>query len=243
MKSRRNDNGGRLNVLTQQLDTISHYQTPEGVELSLSPAGPIVRGIAWLIDFAIRIVCYIILGIFLSWLGGVGFGLQLIGIFFIEWFYPVFFEVHNGMTPGKKILGVKVVNDDGTPVSWTPSLLRNLIRPIDLLPLFNMTGFITMLLNSRFKRLGDLAAGTIVVYAKDDTKVFHIPEYPSSPSPLPLKLDEQRLILDYCERAVDLSDERRRELALLLHTLAGRKQPENHLLAYGNWFLRGKDTP
>jgi uncharacterized RDD family membrane protein YckC len=229
--------------LTQQLDTISHYQTPEGVELNLSPAGPIVRGIAWLIDFAIRIVCYIVLAIFLSWLGGVGFGLQLIGVFFIEWFYPVVFEVHNGMTPGKKILGIKVVNDDGTPVSWTPSLLRNLIRPIDLLPLFNITGFITMLLNSRFKRLGDLAAGTIVVYVKDETKVFHIPEYPSSPAPVPLKLAEQRLILDFCERAADLSDERRRELALLLHALAGRKQPENHLLAYGNWFLRGKDTP
>ncbi len=228
--------------MTQQLDTISLYQTPEGVELSLSPAGPIVRGIAWLIDFGIRIVCYILLGLFLKWLGGLGSGLILIGLFLIEWFYPVVFEIRNGMTPGKKVMGVKVVHDDGTPIGWTASLLRNLIRPIDLLPLFNITGFITMLLNSRFKRLGDLAAGTIVVYVKDDAKTFHIPEYASSPAPVPLKLAEQRLILDFCERTDDLSSERRRELALLLRDLTGRRQPEDRLLAYGNWFLRGKDN-
>jgi uncharacterized RDD family membrane protein YckC len=213
------------------------------VELSLSPAGPIIRGLAWLIDFAIRLVCYLLLAMILAWLGGLGSGLILIGLFLVEWFYPVVFEVHNGMTPGKKILGIKVVNDDGTPVTWTPALLRNLIRPIDLLPLFNITGFITMLVSSHFKRLGDLAAGTLVIYVKDETKTFDIPRYPSSPSPIPLKLPEQRLILDFCERAANLSDERRRELALLLRTLTGRKQPENHLLAYGNWFLRGKDTP
>jgi uncharacterized RDD family membrane protein YckC len=226
--------------LTQQRDTIAHYQTPEGIELSLSLAGPIVRGVAWLIDFAIRIVCYIVLAIFLKWLGGVGGGLMLIGLFLIEWFYPVFFEVRNGMTPGKKVMGVKVVHDDGTPVSWTASLLRNLIRPIDLLPICNIAGFIAMLLNSRFKRLGDFAAGTIVVYVRDETRVFSIPEYPSCPAPMPLLLAEQRLILDFCERTEKLSRERRQELALLLRDLTGRKEPENRLLAYGNWFLKGK---
>jgi len=228
--------------LIQQLDTTSRYQTPESIELTLSPAGPIVRGIAWLIDLGIRIVCYIVLAIFLSWLGGVGTGLKLIGMFAIEWFYPVVFEVRSGMTPGKRILGLQVVHDDGTPVSWTGSLLRNLIRAIDLLPLFNITGFITMICNSRFKRLGDLAAGTIVIYVKNDTKAIHIPKYPSAPAPFPLKLAEQRLILDFCERSSDLSDQRRRELALLLRLLTGRKDPENRLLAYGNWFLRGKDA-
>ena len=226
--------------MTQQRDTIAHYQTPEGIELSLSLAGPIVRGVAWLIDFAIRIVCYIVLAIFLKWLGGVGGGLMLIGLFLIEWFYPVFFEVRNGMTPGKKVMGVKVVHDDGTPVSWTASLLRNLIRPIDLLPICNIAGFIAMLLNSRFKRLGDLAAGTIVVYVRDETRVFRIPEYPSCPAPMPLILAEQRLILDFCERTEKLSIERRQELALLLKDLTCRKEPENRLLAYGNWFLKGK---
>ena len=116
-----------------------------------------VRGMAWFIDFAIRAVCYIILAVVMGLMGGLGTSLTLIGLFIIEWFYPVFFEVHNGMTPGKKVMGLQVVHDDGTPVSWSSSLIRNLIRYIDFLPLLNMTGFITMLLSPRFKRLGDLA--------------------------------------------------------------------------------------
>jgi hypothetical protein len=137
-------------------------------------------------------------------------------------------------------MGLQVVHDDGTPVSWSSSLLRNLIRCIDLLPLFNMVGFFTMLLNSRFQRLGDLAAGTVVVYFKDATRVITIPDYPPQPAPIPLTLAEQRLILDFCERSGDLSDDRRRELASLLAPLCGSKSPENRLLAYGNWFLKGK---
>ncbi len=226
--------------MTPELDTISHYQTPEGVELGLSLAGPIVRGVAWLIDFAIRVVCYILIAILLSWMGGVGTSLKLIGLFVIEWFYPVFFEVRNGMTPGKKAMGLQVVHDDGTPVSWTASLLRNLIRCIDLLPLFNMVGFVTMICNTRFKRLGDLAAGTVVVYFKGESKAFSIPDYPPVPAPVPLTLAEQRLILDFCERATNLSGERRRELADLLRYISGPKKPENRLLAYANWFLRGR---
>jgi uncharacterized RDD family membrane protein YckC len=228
--------------LTARLDTIARYQTPEGVELSLLLAGPFVRGMAWLIDFAIRAVCYILIAILLSWLGGVGSGIISIGLFAIEWFYPVFFEVKSGMTPGKKAMGLQVVHDDGTPVSWSSSLLRNLLRCIDLLPLFYMLGCFTMLLNSRFKRLGDLAAGTVVVYFKDETKVIAIPDYPSRPAPVPLTLAEQRLILEFCERATELSDDRRRELAVLLTPLCDRESPENLLLAYGNWFLKGKGT-
>lgn len=226
--------------MTTQLDTIYNYETPEGVQLSLSLAGPMVRGMAWFIDFAIRGVGYIILTIILGFLGGLGTSLSLICLFVIEWFYPVFFEVRNGMTPGKKVLGLQVVHDDGTPVSWSSSLIRNLIRCVDFLPLFNMAGFITMLLNSRFKRLGDLAAGTVVVYYNDTTRIFTIPEYPPVPAPVPLKLEEQRLILDFCERATNLSAERRNELASLLSNITDNEIPENRLLAYGNWFLKGK---
>lgn len=226
--------------LTEQLDTIHHYQTPEGIELSLSLAGPMSRGVAWFIDTAIRIVCYIIISIVLSILGGVGSSLILISFFMIEWFYPVFFEVHNGMTPGKKVMGLQVVHDDGTPVSWTSSILRNFIRTVDFLPFLNIVGLVTMLLNSHFKRLGDFAAGTIVVYKNNKTREFTIPKYHSSPAPVPLKLEEQRLILDFCERATKLSAQRRRELASLLSDLTGNEIPENRLLSYGNWFLKGK---
>jgi uncharacterized RDD family membrane protein YckC len=189
----------------EKLDTIVYYQTPEGVDLCLSPAGPLSRGIAWLIDFALRIILYIVLSLIFAWAGGIGSGLILVGIFLIEWFYPVFFEVRTGMTPGKKAIGLQVVHDDGTPVSWSSSLLRNLIRPIDLLPLFNMVGLITMVFNRRFKRLGDLAAGTLVVYRQQADQLVKIPSSIPRPSPTPLKLWEQRLIVDYCERAERLS--------------------------------------
>jgi len=167
---------------------------------------------------------------------------MLIILFIIEWFYPVIFEVRNGMTPGKRAMGVRVVHDDGTPVAWSSSLLRNLIRSVDFFPFFNITGFITMLMNSRFKRLGDLAAGTVVVYAKEGDHQFTIPDYPAQPPPLPLKLEEQRLILDFCERAGNLSTSRRHELATILREFSEADLPENGLLSYGNWFLKGKSN-
>jgi uncharacterized RDD family membrane protein YckC len=201
-----------------------------------------VRGLAWLIDFILRIVIYLITAFLLQLLGGFGTGIILIILFAIEWFYPVIFEVRNGMTPGKRIMGIRVVHDDGTPVSWSSSLLRNLIRSVDFFPFFNITGFITMLMNSRFKRLGDLAAGTVVVYAKDRGHQFSIPDYPAHPPPLPLKLEEQRLILDFCERAGNLSTSRRHELATILSEFTEAALPENGLLSYGNWFLKGKSN-
>lgn len=221
-------------------DTVATYQTPEGIKLNLSLAGPVSRGVAWAIDLAIRIACYIALAVIAGILGGVGGGLTLIGLFLIEWFYPVFFEVWRGATPGKQLIGLQVVHDDGTPVALAASLIRNLIRCVDLLPLFNMTGLVTMFFSTRFKRLGDIAAGTVVVYVRDDNRRFVIPDYPSAPPPVPLKLEEQRTILDFCERAGRLSDERRHELAGLLDELTGGMKPENRLLAYGNWFQKGK---
>ena len=201
-----------------------------------------VRGVAWLIDFILRAAFYLITAILLELFGGFGTALILIILFIIEWFYPVIFEVRNGMTPGKRIMGIRVVHDDGTPVSWSSSLLRNLIRSVDFFPFFNITGFITMLMNSRFKRLGDLAAGTVVVYANEGDHQFSIPDYQAQPPPLPLKLEEQRLILDFCERAGNLSTSRRHELATILTEFTEADLPENGLLSYGNWFLKGKSN-
>lgn len=223
-----------------KLDTIIYHQSPEGVELSLSPAGPLPRGLAWLIDLGLRIILYIVIGVCLSWAGGVGTGLTLIVVFLIEWFYPVLFEIHSGMTPGKRAIGLQVVHDDGTPVTWSSSLLRNLIRSVDLLPFFNMVGLIAMIFNNRFKRLGDLAAGTIVVYRQDQHKESTIPSAVPLPPPIPLKLWQQRLILDFCERSESLSKERGAELATLLPTLTGEKVPQETLMQYGNWFLKGR---
>jgi len=227
-------------VTSPPLDTIAHYETPEGVELSFAVAGPVVRAAAWGIDLAVRLVGYFLLALLTALLGGVGTSLMLIGIFLLEWFYPVFFEVHNGMTPGKKALGLQVVHDDGTPLAWSSALLRNLLRSVDFLPFLNMAGLVTMLLNPQFKRLGDLAAGTLVVYVNDEVKEFKIPDHPPLPPPEPIRISEQRIILNFCERADRLSRERCRELAALLASLTGTDVPVRRLMAFGNWFLKGK---
>lgn len=226
--------------MDKRYDTVTYFQTPEGVELSFTLSGPLVRAAAWLIDFGIRATCYIIMAIVLQFFGGLGDGVMFISLFLIEWFYPVVFEVYNGMTPGKKVVGIKVVHDNGTPVGFSSSLIRNLIRSIDFLPLFNVVGSVTMVLNSRFKRLGDIAAGTLVVYDQGGMRTVEVPEAQPLPAPMPLRVEEQRLILDFCERSDTLTSSRKKELAQILSHLTGDENPDERLLSYGNWFLKGK---
>ncbi len=225
-----------------RLDTCHRYETPEGIELELILAGPLVRGLAWGIDFSIRAVAYILFLFLLSLLGGVGLGLLLIGMFLVEWFYPVFFEMRSGMTPGKRIFGLRVIHVDTTPLSWSASLVRNLLRAADFLPFLYAAGFFSMLMNQRFQRLGDLAAGTIVVYtAPEEERDVRLPRATARPLPWPLRLDEQRLILQFAGRWDQLSEQRRSELAALLAEFTGKSAPpEELLLAHANWLARGR---
>lgn len=221
------------------LDTIATHDTPEGVELRLELAGPMVRGIAWMLDLLLRQLLYLFCAATLAWWGGVGWGLLLLGLFFIEWFYPVFFEVFSGATPGKRLFGLEVVRDDGAPIDWTGSLLRNLLRVADFLPLFNALGLLCMLLHPRMQRLGDMAAGTLVVYRQVAPSRDHIPACPPLPATQPLLLAEQQLILDFCAREARLPPKRTEELAALLPALIQGRAPEKQLLALGNWLLHG----
>jgi uncharacterized RDD family membrane protein YckC len=82
----------------------------------------------------------------------------------IEWCYFVFFELTlAGRSPGKALLGLRVLRDGGEPIDLSASLMRNLLRVVDVLPANYVVGLVAMLLSSEGKRLGDLAAGTIVV--------------------------------------------------------------------------------
>lgn len=224
-----------------RLDTCHRYETPEGIELELILAGPLVRGLAWGIDFSIRAVAYLLFLFVLSMLGGVGIGLLLIGMFLVEWFYPVFFETRSGMTPGKRIFGLRVIHIDGTPLTWSASLVRNLLRAADFLPFLYATGILAMLMNGRFQRLGDLAAGTIVAYIDPEERDVRLPRADARPFPWPLSLDEQRLILRFAGRWDQLSGQRRSELAALLAEFTdAAAPPEQVLLAHANWLARGR---
>lgn len=222
------------------LDTYRKIETPEGVELQLRAAGPVARVLAFAIDLMLRGVILILLSIGLSIVGNFGMGIFLIVVFLMEWFYPVLFEVYRqGETPGKRLFGLRVLNDNGTPVGWGPSLVRNLLRAVDFLPSFYGFGLASMLLSRDFKRLGDLAAGTVVVYQDRALRNLAIPAVPAFAPPLGLSLVEQRALITFAERSQRLTEDRSEELADLLTPLTGvQGRPGiQRLYQMANWLV------
>jgi uncharacterized RDD family membrane protein YckC len=204
------------------LDTARRIATPEGIELELRLAGPVPRAAAWALDFGLRLAILAVVGMVLGALGGFGAGAFFLLWFFLEWLFPAWCEVNwGGATPGKKALQLVVLHDDGTPVRWPAALARNLLRAIDFLPLFYGIGLVAMLASRDFKRLGDLAAGTIVVYRDAPPRGFQVPDAPPLAPGVPLTLPEQRAILDFAERAHGLTPERAEELAAIPRGLVG----------------------
>jgi uncharacterized RDD family membrane protein YckC len=207
----------RKATLSPPLDTQYQVETPEGIDLPLRPAGLMVRALAFAIDLALRGLILGLLFIGLSMLGKLGAGLGSLLIFGVSWWYMVLFEVLNqGRSPGKQWMGLRVVQDDGTPIGWSASLLRNLLRFVDLLPFGYFLGAISCLQHPSFKRLGDLAAGTLVIYRDHPlTRPQLPPAEPRRPA-FTLTLTEQRAILGFAERQGELSTARVNELASIL---------------------------
>ncbi len=220
------------------LDTLRRLETPEGIELNLRVAGPVARTLAWSVDSLIRYGALWGLLMALTLLGGGGFGVWLIALFLAEWLYPALFEVYaGGATPGKKALGLKVIHANGTPVDWPAALIRNLLRAVDFLPLLYGFGLVAMLGNRDFQRLGDLAAGTVVIYRDPPETAPQLPPGPASPPPFPLSPAEQQLLIDYAERSATLNPDRQAELAELLagHTGLYGMVGVERLRAYARW--------
>jgi uncharacterized RDD family membrane protein YckC len=89
-------------------------------------------------------------------------------IFLLFWGYYILFEIFwNGQTPGKRWVKIRVIRVDGTPVSPAEVVIRNLLRVIDLFPTAYAFGVVCMFLNDKSRRLGDLAAGTLVVHERE----------------------------------------------------------------------------
>jgi uncharacterized RDD family membrane protein YckC len=209
------------------IDTLCAVETPEGVELEFSPAGPAPRALAWLVDAGIRGIAYVALASLLQSLGRLGDGLMLIALFLLEWFYPVAFEVlARGQTPGKQLLGLRVIRADGAPTDWSRSTVRSLVAFADFLPCGFAAGLVAMALGRWSQRLGDLAAGTLVIHVEPRGSARSRPTEAADPEPavrlpVPLSLAEQRAITSFVERAPALTLERAMELADLLEPLTG----------------------
>ena len=215
---------------------------PELVSFSLDVATIGSRFLAMAVDLVLRVVAvlglvtvYVLLddNVFGPMEGDVAdavqrytlLGFLLFGILF--WFgYFVLFEVlQSGRTPGKRLLKLRVVTDVGGPVGWTESLIRNVLRAVDSLPMFYGVGFLTMLLNRRSQRVGDLAAGTIVIRDSQvqktgplplsQVRVPMIPRFPLPERP-PLSARAHDILMSYFGRHWEFSEEGRQRLAKAL---------------------------
>ncbi|WP_439819964.1 RDD family protein [Pseudomonas sp. HLG18] len=203
--------------LAPPLETRHQVETPEGIDLPLRPAGLMVRAVAFTIDLGLRGLILGLLLMLLALLGKLGIGLGSLLLFVVSWWYMVLFEVlRQGRSPGKQWMGLRVVHDDGTPVGWSASLLRNLLRFVDLMPFGYFLGAISCLQHPTFKRLGDIAAGTLVIYSERPLRHPQLPDAEPRRSPIPLTLTEQRALLAFAERQGELSTARVNELAALL---------------------------
>lgn len=157
-------------------DDILQIDTPENVTFDYDVAGIGSRFLSALVDtLLILLLQFIVFGtLFLvseqmgdllsdapSWLVAI---LSLVAFAFF-WGYYIFFEIlWNGQSPGKRMVGLRVIRLDGMPVAAAEVVIRNLVRLIDFLPSAYGVGVVTMFVNEKSRRLGDLAAGTVVIH-------------------------------------------------------------------------------
>lgn len=146
--------------------------TPEGVELDLTLAGVGSRSVARLLDQLLQtavIIAVLVLGGMAADGNGSGFvvAATVASLFLVQFGYDVLFEtLASGRSPGKRWTGLRVVRIDGAPIGFLTSAVRNLVRLVDFLPGVYGVGILAVLVSRRNQRLGDMAAGTLVVREK-----------------------------------------------------------------------------
>ena len=226
-------------------------ETPELVVLSYTVAGVGSRATAAIIDYAICIAAFVaVIVAFMQFqldfgAGGAresttGWVVAVLGIvqFSILWLYYVLFEAFaDGQTPGKRLMRLRVVKDGGLSVTFEASAIRNVVRMIDLQPAFLYAfGMVSMMANARGKRLGDLAAGTLVVkedlVSRPRVQPLSTRTEASTPAVLSVLLSaaEFQLLDRFVQRRMEFDADRRAQLAIgLTQRLGGVLQLAPHL--------------
>ena len=203
-------------------DTVT-LVTPDHIELEFQLAGLGTRFTAIFLDHLFQLVAVMF---FSFMLGALSFSaddvlvsvILLFGLFFLIFGYVFLFEwLWNGQTPGKKISGLRVIRDDGRPLDFSSAAVRNIVRIADFLPAAYGVGVISIFANPKLKRLGDLAAGTLVVVERRierqmrgvPTEQFATP----APSLFPmLNKEDREAAIRFLSRRHGLSMELRRQL-------------------------------
>lgn len=198
------------------IDTVITAETPEGIAISMRAAGFPVRCMAFLIDALIRYMIVSGVAATLGSGGRVGTGALLIIVFLILWLYPIIFELTPAAaTPGKRAMGIQVMMANGLPLTPAGSLIRNLMRAVDMLPLLYGFAIVSVLMRRDARRLGDLAAGTIVVYRDRTSPTSDFGPGEPLPPPMPLNIRQQTAIAAFGWRVNRLTPERAEEIAVL----------------------------
>ena len=217
-------------------DRFLNIDTPENVIFDYEVAGIGSRFLAAMVDSILIVIAmlgsYIIGALLISVLGlsvdsiAPGIIIAFLGFlaFLVLWGYYIFFEIiWNGQSPGKRWQHLRVLRNDGTPIGMSESAIRNLVRIIDFLPISYGIGVITMFSNSQARRLGDFAAGTLVVHEEtsvtlDDLKIsatklktagvnFDVELMGDSTLPVEkLSVRDIQLIEDYLQRRFELNN-------------------------------------
>ena len=214
--------------------------TPEGVTLEVTLAGVGSRLAAGVIDQLLRTAVLLALVVLVAVLadraapaGGILLALLFVALFLVQFVYDVLFEtLAAGRTPGKRWTGLRVVKVGGGPVGFMASALRNILRIVDALPGFYLVGILCVLFTRNNQRLGDLAAGTLVVRERK--------QHPAQPRPLvrpptpatddadlydvsAVSAEELATVRRFLDRRATLAPEARDRLAFEMATRLGPK--------------------
>lgn len=147
-------------------------RTPEGMEFSLPLAGPVSRMLALLMDILVTALISGLVGkvvdLIAPFAKDFAGGITVIIYFLISMLYGILCEwLWQGQTVGKRLVGIRVMDRDGLPIGIAQIIVRNLLRPVDMLPVFYLLGGAFALFTRNGQRLGDLAANTVVVRARE----------------------------------------------------------------------------
>jgi uncharacterized RDD family membrane protein YckC len=211
----------------ERIDTTATVSTPERVWFRYRIAGPAQRGAAALLDLLLQMMLFWLLMLVVALFSvvpgieGVSTGVMFLGMFVLWWLYGIVFETaFSGRTPGKMVLQLRVVRTDGGPARFPDLVLRNLVRAADFLPIGFGLGVVVMAVDPRFRRLGDLVAGTVVVAENKSAMLESVRIVPpvteaerqALPARVDLRPEEIEVIEAFLRRRRQLSDERRAEL-------------------------------
>ena len=155
-------------MLSSRTNTLI-IKTPEGIEFSLLLAGPITRFLAWAIDLGTIVAIISILNMVFALLGilsrDLAMAANIIGFFIVSIGYGILTEWYwHGQTLGKRLLRLRVMDEQGLRLQFSQVVIRNLLRFVDSLPALYLVGGLACLFNKRAQRLGDFAANTVVVW-------------------------------------------------------------------------------